>query len=511
MDWLLKKQKPSGFWNDIENQKKCITEHLMPLLNMTSFDGLYNLVLTDFHKNNCGRLATLYKHVPEMLITLFPEFEWLLWKFKQVPTGFWDDIQNQKKYIEWLRIQLNITRIEEWYNITNKDFVKNSGQGLLLKFYEGSIYKAISTILNEYEWYPWLFPKVYHNFWLSIDNQRMYLNWLYKMLEYKCMDDWYKITTRQLNENYGNTLTMYYPHSYNMCSKVYPEIDWLPWKFVKSPTGYWDNINNCKTYMEWLYKELKYQCIDDWYKITKNEFIKYYGQGLRQTYKSSTYNIIVSLVERTDELEWMPWKFAQTTHGWWKLVKNQKKYLDWLVQEFGFITYNDYYNLNYLHFHKNYGNTLLYMYESNIYNIIQKCYPDYEWDKNKFPKKNVSIGELEWMEYLLIQYPNLQYRNDQYRLPHNKRCSVDGFDLQTNTIFQYHGCYWHGCPNCFPNRLKTNRKKKTYQECYALTNKLKKECIELDYNYIELWECKWIKTINAINYIKKLWKFKNIK
>ena len=41
--------------------------------------------------------------------------------------------------------------------------------------------------------------------------------------------------------------------------------------------------------------------------------------------------------------------------------------------------------------------------------------------------------------------------------------------------------------------------------------KLKKECIELGYNYIELWECKWIKTINAINYIKKLWKFKKIK
>jgi G:T-mismatch repair DNA endonuclease (very short patch repair protein) len=150
------------------------------------------------------------------------------------------------------------------------------------------------------------------------------------------------------------------------------------------------------------------------------------------------------------------------------------------------------------------------MYESNIYNIIKHCYSDYVWDKNKFPKKNVSIGELEWMEYLLIQYPNLQYRNDQYRLPYNKRCSVDGFDSRTNTIFQYHGCYWHGCLNCFPNRLKINRKEKTFQECYERTTKLKNECLEYGYNYIEMWECKWIQIINAINHIKNIWKSKKL-
>ena len=23
---------------------------------------------------------------------------------------------------------------------------------------------------------------------------------------------------------------------------------------------------------------------------------------------------------------------------------------------------------------------------------------------------------------------------------------VDGFCLETNTVFQFHGCHWHGCP-----------------------------------------------------------------
>ena len=38
MDWLSKKPKPSGFWKHVENQKKCIEEHLMPSLKMESFD-----------------------------------------------------------------------------------------------------------------------------------------------------------------------------------------------------------------------------------------------------------------------------------------------------------------------------------------------------------------------------------------------------------------------------------------------------------------------------------------
>ena len=26
---------------------------------------------------------------------------------------------------------------------------------------------------------------------------------------------------------------------------------------------------------------------------------------------------------------------------------------------------------------------------------------------------------------------------------------VDGFCWETNEVFQFHGCHWHGCPECF--------------------------------------------------------------
>jgi hypothetical protein len=27
--------------------------------------------------------------------------------------------------------------------------------------------------------------------------------------------------------------------------------------------------------------------------------------------------------------------------------------------------------------------------------------------------------------------------------------TVDGFKYETNTVYQYHGFFWHGCPKCY--------------------------------------------------------------
>jgi G:T-mismatch repair DNA endonuclease (very short patch repair protein) len=26
---------------------------------------------------------------------------------------------------------------------------------------------------------------------------------------------------------------------------------------------------------------------------------------------------------------------------------------------------------------------------------------------------------------------------------------LDGFNQETNTVYQYYGCFWHGCPECY--------------------------------------------------------------
>jgi hypothetical protein len=53
-----------------------------------------------------------------------------------------------------------------------------------------------------------------------------------------------------------------------LLSNLYPEYEWLPWRFQKCPNNYWNNINNHKKFVEWASKELNIKEMSDWYKVS---------------------------------------------------------------------------------------------------------------------------------------------------------------------------------------------------------------------------------------------------
>jgi hypothetical protein len=66
-------------------------------------------------------LRTHYNGSPSLLLSeVYPEYEWLPWKFVMCPFNFWDDPKNQRKFMEWAAKQLNIQNMSDWYKISNK-------------------------------------------------------------------------------------------------------------------------------------------------------------------------------------------------------------------------------------------------------------------------------------------------------------------------------------------------------------------------------------------------------
>jgi hypothetical protein len=53
-----------------------------------------------------------------------------------------------------------------------------------------------------------------------------------------------------------------------LLSKVYPEYEWLPWKFVKCPQNFWNDVKNQRQFMDWAAKELKVNELSDWYNVS---------------------------------------------------------------------------------------------------------------------------------------------------------------------------------------------------------------------------------------------------
>jgi hypothetical protein len=65
---------------------------------------------------------------------------------------------------------------------------------------------------------------------------------------------------------------------------------------------------------------------------------------------------------------------------------------------------------------------------------------------------------------------------------------ADGYCEKTNTVYEFHGDYWHGNPKIFnPNEINKSVGK-TFGELHENTLRKKEYILSLGFNYIEIWE-----------------------
>ena len=77
----------------------------------------------------------------------------------------------------------------------------------------------------------------------------------------------------------------------------------------------------------------------------------------------------------------------------------------------------------------------------------------------EYEDKTCSRGETTWLEYLMSKNPiSIQHKqrfgqkvliiNSKKYYPDGYSCADAGFS-SNDTIYEYYGCYFHGCPKCF--------------------------------------------------------------
>jgi G:T-mismatch repair DNA endonuclease (very short patch repair protein) len=86
------------------------------------------------------------------------------------------------------------------------------------------------------------------------------------------------------------------------------------------------------------------------------------------------------------------------------------------------------------------------------------------------------------------------------------RFSADGYCAETNTIYEYHGDYWHGNPMCF-NPWKRNKSNNTqFGELYRKTLEREQLICDLGYNLEDIWESEWKKAVRCVTLLQNIWK-----
>ena len=68
---------------------------------------------------------------------------------------------------------------------------------------------------------------------------------------------------------------------------------------------------------------------------------------------------------------------------------------------------------------------------------------------------------------------------------------VDGWCAQTRTAYQFHGCFWHGCPKCHAEPEETNPKNGKTMAVLLADTKKHTAYLRRHVKVIEMWECQW--------------------
>lgn len=109
------------------------------------------------------------------------------------------------------------------------------------------------------------------------------------------------------------------------------------------------------------------------------------------------------------------------------------------------------------------------------------------------PKCNniISRPEKAWLDS--FNNPNMIRQHLLYQNPDNKRnkITVDGYDPITNTVYEFHGDYWHGNPGVFDSTKINKDVGKTFGELYKKTIDREDAIRKLGYNLNIMWESDW--------------------
>jgi len=341
----------------------------------------------------------------------------------------------------WLEEKLGYTSPEDWYQITRKNFNENKGGGLIVHGYSSHLLRAPMELYPEYDWKPWLCKVTPRTFFTEIENRKRFLDWIAEQEGFESMESWYMMKRSDF-ELYtgGAVINNYYGGSPRkaICD-IYPEYDWKPWKFVNSPPNFWKNDDNCKEYLTWLFNELGFQDIEDWYQLENRILNANYGAGMHRRFNGSPLQMLRYFYPEKD---WLEFRFSMAPKGYWGSKESLVNYMDWLGSELGFKKMEDWYEVITEDFNRHHGAAPLKMTGTSPSKIVMTAYPEYDWEEERFfdGKKNQKrlfriVKEIYPDEEIIFDFKHhgMRFKSSNYPM------ELDIWLPNLNLAFEYQG------------------------------------------------------------------------
>ena len=117
------------------------------------------------------------------------------------------------------------------------------------------------------------------------------------------------------------------------------------------------------------------------------------------------------------------------------------------------------------------------------------------YEENRIAKKDASADHIKHV------------RNGGEQCVRTQRESyfVDGFNPATNTVYEFNGCFWHGCRTCHPGNRHAKHAvnpDRTMEELYRATLAKEDALRTAGYQVNAMWECQWDELCKTNPFVK---------
>lgn len=205
--WLFQRT-PQNFWDDRQNHVRFF-KYLgeQEGCREDSEEGWYKLTLKVIQDHGGSTLMqTKYQNSPFLaLSSVFPNLSFLPWRFGHSPHRYWEKRENQKQFLNFLYHRLRMRSMDDWYSVSQEDFEKNFGGGLLA-CYHGSPSQLLRANYPDIEWVPWKFSYTPQLQRYGKEDLLQFLKEVKVKMAIETMNDWYRLSQVQVRELGGQKM-----------------------------------------------------------------------------------------------------------------------------------------------------------------------------------------------------------------------------------------------------------------------------------------------------------------
>ncbi|KAF2072033.1 hypothetical protein CYY_006644 [Polysphondylium violaceum] len=373
--------------------------------------------------------------------------------------------------------ELEINSLNDWYkkDILHliKDKISSSGSsndtndnGLLLfkQFddvlktrYNNSIFEFLSKHYPDYQWNRWDFYQFVNHpqgFWSTNDNRLEFVNYLCEKLKFdkhkpdhdqdhQFYSQLYKLKKSDFQQYGGSRLIKVFQDSvYSFLCDLYPNYNWEPWMFERAPKKFWGDLNNQKIYINWLGNKLGFKNYNQWYGISKADFVDNNGATLLLLYGGSPVKAVAEILK--DKFQWNMWLFTHLPRGMYQDKEIVRGFIEFAKQYYEVTDMDDWYRVSWTQL-RDIGGFNLIKKNGGLVKCLQEHYPHHQWDAEKFTLPGKKSSQRLLKLYLQRLFPSTEIHEDyrheslKFEALSNFPFHLDFFLPAFSLAFEYQG------------------------------------------------------------------------